>query len=88
MGRDVIEVELDRIHPNLRLIYHSELIEARCRLFHAHGQVEPIQVWFDGECLRIVDGEVQWRVCKKLGINRVKAIIVEVSESRPVRSIP
>ncbi len=76
---EVIEVDLDRIRPNLRLVYPSESIEALSRLIRSRGQVEPIQIWFDGECFRIQDGEMQWRVCKKLGISRVKAVIVEGS---------
>lgn len=81
MRREVIEVDLDRISPNLRLIYHGDLIEAQCRSIRSRGQVEPIQVWFDGECFRILDGEMQWRACKKLGFSQVKVIILEVSFS-------
>jgi len=81
MRREVIEVDLDKISPNLRLIYHSDSIEGQCCSIRSRGQVEPIQVWFDGECFRILDGEIRWRACKKLGIGRVKVIIVEVSFS-------
>jgi ParB family chromosome partitioning protein len=72
-----IEIDVERIRPNLRLIYHRESIEGLCNSVRTCGYVEPIQVWFDGECFRIWDGEKRWRVCKMLGITRVKALLVE-----------
>ena len=80
MKKMVIEIDVERIRPNLRLIYHQETIEVLCRWIQLRGEVEPIQVWFDGECFRIWDGEKRWRVCKILGITRVKARLVEFEE--------
>jgi ParB-like chromosome segregation protein Spo0J len=80
MKKKVIEIDVERIRPNLRLIYHHETIEGLCRWIQSRGEVEPIQVWFDGECFRIWDGEKRWRVCKILGITRVKAFLVEFEE--------
>ena len=77
MGKKVIEVDLERIHPNLRLIFHSESIEWMCRLIQSCGQIQPIEVWLEGEGFRIWDGEKRWRACKILGISRVKALLVE-----------
>ena len=77
MGKRVIEVDVERIRPNLRLVYHSESIAWVCRSIQSRGQIEPIEVWFDGEGFRIWDGEKRWRACKILGITRVKVILVE-----------
>ena len=74
---NVIEIEVERIRPNLRLLYHREAIEGLCRFVQSGGEMEPIQVWFDGECFRIYDGEKRWRVCKTLGIIRVKALLID-----------
>ncbi|MBM4334019.1 MAG: hypothetical protein FJ117_22850 [Deltaproteobacteria bacterium] len=79
---NLIEVDLEKIRPNLRLIYHLESLEMLGRLILSRGQVDPIQVWFDGEYFRIWDGEKRWRVCKMLGIRRVKALLVEFSEDQ------
>jgi ParB family chromosome partitioning protein len=76
----VIEIDVERIRPNLRLIYHREIIEELCQEMRSRGQLEPIQVWFDGECFRIWDGEKRWRVCKMLGMTRVKALLIEFEE--------
>jgi hypothetical protein len=73
----VIEIEVERIRPNLRLIYHYEVIEGFCRFVQSGGEIEPLQVWFDGECFRIWDGEKRWRAYKRLGIPRVKAFLLE-----------
>lgn len=77
MGKRVIEVDVERIRPNLRLVYHSESIAWVCRSIQSRGQIEPIEVWFDGDGFRIWDGEKRWRACKILGTTRVKAIVVE-----------
>ena len=77
MKMSAIEIDVERICPNLRLIYPSESIEELCHSIQTKGLLEPIQVWFDGEAFRIWDGEKRWRVCKILGITRVKALLVE-----------
>ncbi len=74
---NLIEVDLEKIRPNLRAIYHKETLEMFCHFIRCRGQLDPIQVWFDGECFRIWDGEKRWRVCKMMGITRVKVILVE-----------
>ena len=45
----LMEVDLQKILPNLRALYPIETIEKFCHFISDHGQVEPIQVWFDGE---------------------------------------
>ena len=80
MKKKVIEIDVERIHPNLRLIYQHETIEGMRRWIQSGGQFEPIQVWFDGECFRIWDGEKRWRVCKMLGITRMRALLIEFEE--------
>jgi ParB-like chromosome segregation protein Spo0J len=80
MKKKVIEIDVEKIRPNLRLICHDEDLERLCRWIQSRGEVDPIQVWFDGECFRIWDGEKRWRVCKMLGITRMKAFLIEFEE--------
>jgi ParB-like chromosome segregation protein Spo0J len=42
------------------------------------GQLEPTKIWFTGEDFRIIDGEKRWRACKKIGLTKIKAIILEI----------
>jgi ParB family chromosome partitioning protein len=79
MKEDVREFLLEAIQPNLRLIQTLETIEALCRSIRSNGQTEPIHVWFDGKRFRIVDGEKRWCACRKLGMARVNAVIVEIT---------
>jgi ParB family chromosome partitioning protein len=80
MALKVREIDLTQISPNLRLICENESIEELCLSIKCHGQQEPIEVCFAGEDFRILNGEKRWRACKKLGLTRIKAIIVEARE--------
>ena len=77
LKRKLIEIEVDRIRPNLRLIYTRETIERVRQYLEAGAEVEALEIWFDGECYRIWDGEKRWRVCKMLGVKQVKAFVIE-----------
>lgn len=77
MDHKVIEIEVERIRPNLRLVYPDEVIEGFCRFVRSGGEIAPLQIWFDGEGFRISDGEKRWRVCRKVGITRVKAFLLD-----------
>jgi ParB family transcriptional regulator, chromosome partitioning protein len=81
MASDVREIDLTKISPNLRFICESECLEELCLSIKCKGQEEPIVVCFTGADFRIVNGEKRWRACKKLGLTRIKAIIVEAEES-------
>jgi len=76
----VREIDLTKIHPNLRFICDNESIDELCLSIKCHGQEEPIRICFTGSEFRIVHGEKRWRACKKLGMTRIKAIIVEEEE--------
>lgn len=80
MTSKVCEIDLARISPNLRFICEQEAIEELCLSIQSHGQQDFIEVYFTGEDFRIVKGERHWRACKKLGLTRIKAIIVEMRE--------
>jgi ParB-like chromosome segregation protein Spo0J len=74
----IMEIGLDKIHPNRRDVIEMQAIEALCESIRSKGLEEPIKLWFDGQRLRILDGEKRWRVYKRLGISRIKAHIDEV----------
>lgn len=80
MPSKVREIELAKINPNLRCICDNESIEELCLSIRRHGQQDPILVFFTGVDFRIVNGEKRWRACRRLGLTRIKAIIVEVDE--------
>jgi ParB-like chromosome segregation protein Spo0J len=79
MKDSVNDFLLATIQPNLRLMHNLDVLEELCRFIQAHGQIEPLKLWFDNGSFRIVDGEKQWRACCKLGMTTVQAAIVEIA---------
>ncbi len=76
-----MQLELRKIVPNLRIVYSIDSINELCRSIRSLGQLEPIQVWFDGECFRIMDGERRWRACASLRMARLDAVIIGMGEA-------
>lgn len=77
MKETVRYIRIDRIHPNHRLSYLDEDIEKLCARLLSESGCEPIEVFFDGEAFKIIDGEKRWRAQKRMGMTYVRAIIVE-----------
>ena len=71
-------VKIEAIEPNRRCVCSIDSIEQLIDSIREKGQIEPIKIWFTGECFRIIDGEKRLRACKKLGLSQVKAIILEI----------
>ena len=72
-------VKIEAIKPNRRCVCKVEAIEALTASIRQDGQIEPISIWFTGEEFRIIDGEKRWRACKKLGLAKMKAVILEIT---------
>ena len=85
MTGEIIEIETRRIYPNLRLVYKHEAIDELCRFILDGGELTPLDVWFDGEGFRIIDGEKRWRACAKLNITRIKVRLIQWSEQSGVQ---
>ena len=79
MAGELWELEINRIRPNYRLVYEEEVILRLYGDIKARGLQEPIVVELVEYWFQIVDGEKRWRACKKLGLNKVSAIILEAS---------
>lgn len=75
---EVREIKIDSIRPNYRLVFEEQVILRFCddiklRVLQEPILVELIEYWF-----QIVDGEKRWRACKKIGLSKIKAVILEV----------
>ncbi|MFC1917585.1 ParB/RepB/Spo0J family partition protein [Chloroflexota bacterium] len=77
MVEEVIEIRIDKICPNRRLIFDQDIIINVCNDIKLRGLLEPISVELVSGGLRIIDGEKRWRACKKVGFTKIKAIIYE-----------
>ena len=76
MVQEIREIDLKRISPNLRIVFEAECIEEIERGIKCRGQLEPILICFEHDSFRIIDGEKRWRACKRLGIKKIRAIII------------
>jgi ParB family transcriptional regulator, chromosome partitioning protein len=71
-------IKIEAIEPNQRYVCSVDSLEQLADTIRRKGQVEPMKICFTGDGFRILDGEKRWRACKKLGLSRVKVIILEM----------
>jgi ParB family transcriptional regulator, chromosome partitioning protein len=71
-------IKIEAIEPNQRYVCSVDSLEQLADSIRRKGQVEPMKICFTGDGFRILDGEKRWRACKKLGLSRVKVIILEM----------
>jgi len=76
MAEDIRQIEIRKILPNLRIVYPAESIEEMARAIKSQGDHQPIHIWFAHESFRILDGEKRWRACKRLGMNKIRAVVI------------
>jgi ParB family chromosome partitioning protein len=74
--RETREVRIDKIQPNLRLIFEEDSIIRLCDDIQCKGMTEPIVIEKEGDFFQIIDGEKRWRACKKIGMTEIKAEII------------
>ena len=79
MGEDIREIEVRKISPNLRIVCAAECIEEIERAIKSRGDHEPIHICFAHDSFRILDGEKRWRACKRLGMNKIRAVVISES---------
>ena len=77
MSIEIREIEIDKIHPNYRLVFEADVILRLCDDIAERGLQEPIVIELVEYWFEIVDGEKRWRACKKIGQHKIKAVILE-----------
>jgi len=79
MMGEIREIDINKVRPNYRLVYLEEAILLLCHDIKSRGLQEPIVVELVENWFCIVDGEKRWRACKKIGLTRIKVMILETS---------
>lgn len=84
--REMIEqIPINDIVPNRfqpRTVFDEEKIEELSRTIHTHGIIQPIVVReYEAGKFEIIAGERRWRAMKKLGWDRVPAIIKQMNDT-------
>ena len=84
-GEEFLEVELDLIEPNAeqpRTRFTEENLENLAQSIRANGIVQPILLRRRGSRFQLVAGERRWRAAQRAGLQKIPAIIKEVSDEK------
>ena len=89
-GAGVREVEIARIRPNPsqpRMQFDEEAIAELADSIAQRGVLQPILLRPDGDGFQIVAGERRWRAAQKARLHAIPAIVREIDDSPPPRSL-
>ena len=81
----LLELELDRLKPcslQPRLRVDPEKLEELAASIRENGVLQPIVVRQAGDGYEIVAGERRWRAAQRAGLERIPAIIQDVSDGK------
>lgn len=82
---DLLKLSLGQIHPNPlqpRLSFQEDKLEELAASIKENGVIQPVVVRRSGGGYEIVAGERRWRAAKKAGLEKIPAIILNVSDEK------
>lgn len=85
--KGLMELELERIRPNPfqpRAQFPSDRLEELAASIATNGIIQPIVVRPAGEEYEIVAGERRWRAAQRAGLDRIPAIVQELTDGKMV----
>lgn len=83
VGTEVVDVELSALRPSPfqpRQQFHESELKELADSIRSNGLLQPILVRRVGQQLEIVAGERRWRASKLAGLERIPAIVKEISD--------
>ncbi len=87
-GTSLAELPLDSIRPNVgqpRKLFSREKIEQLSASIQSCGLIQPIVVRrLDADTYELVAGERRWRAAREAGLERVPAIVRDVSDAESI----
>ena len=84
-GEELLDIDLDLIEPNSeqpRTRFTEENLEELTQSIRANGIVQPIVVRRQNSKYQIVAGERRWRAAQRAGLQKISAIVKEVSDDK------
>jgi ParB family chromosome partitioning protein len=84
-GEEFLEIDLDLIEPNSeqpRTRFTEQNLEELAQSIRSNGIVQPIVVRRRGGRYQIVAGERRWRAAQRAGLQKVPAVVREVSDEK------
>lgn len=82
---EIKKIPVVNIIPNPyqpRTVFDNEKIEELCETIKSHGIIQPIVVRERNGKYEIIAGERRWRAVKKLGMERIPAIVKEFDDEQ------
>ncbi len=84
-GEELLDIDLDLIEPNSeqpRTRFTEENLEELTQSIRANGIVQPIVVRRQNSKYQIVAGERRWRAAQRAGLQKISAIVKNVSDDK------
>lgn len=84
-NKDYLEIDVDLIRPNSeqpRTNFPDAELEELAQSIKANGIVQPIVVRRHGNQYELVAGERRWRAAQRIALNKVPAIVKDVSDEK------
>lgn len=84
-SEELLEIDLDLIKPNAeqpRTRFADDSLEELAQSIRINGVVQPIIVRRKGSTYEIVAGERRWRASQRAGLQKVPAIVRDVSDDK------
>lgn len=82
---EIRQIPVDNIVPNPyqpRTVFDDEKIDELCQTIRTHGLIQPIVVRLRNTQYEIIAGERRWRATKKLGLERIPAIVKDLTDTQ------
>jgi len=84
-NEEIQQIPVDEIVPNPyqpRTIFDDEKLEELCQTIRTHGLIQPIVVRVRDNRFELIAGERRWRASKKLGMERIPAIVKDFNDTQ------
>ncbi|AKF93712.1 nucleoid occlusion protein [Brevibacillus laterosporus] len=84
-NEEIKQIPVDEIVPNPyqpRTVFDDEKIEELCQTIKTHGIIQPIVVRVRNNQFEIIAGERRWRASKKIGMERIPAIVKDFNDTQ------
>jgi len=84
-NEEIRQIPVDKIVPNPyqpRTVFDDEKINELCQTIRTHGLIQPIVVRVRNNQFELIAGERRWRASKKLGMERIPAIVKEFNDTQ------
>jgi ParB family chromosome partitioning protein len=84
-AEEVLQLSVDQIDPNplqSRTVFQAERLQELAQSIKVNGVIQPLVVRSRGGRYQLVAGERRWRASRMLGLEKVPAVVQEISDEQ------